>query len=149
MSMTHRRIVVTATGLALFATAALAQYTGPGKTEPQALPVLRTVAEVLAKPVDDQEVRIEGALVRKTGRDTYQFRDATGEIQVEIDGDDFPAGQPVGPETRVTVLGEVETRVMRAPEIDVDRLVVSTATAKPVEPARVEPTAVEPASIKP
>jgi uncharacterized protein (TIGR00156 family) len=136
--MTHRRIAMAATGLALFATAALAQYTGPGKTEPQALPVLRTVADVLAKPVDDQQVRIEGTLVRKTGRDTYQFRDATGEIQVEIDSDDFPAGQPVGADSRVTLLGEVETRVMRAPEIDVDRLVLAPATATPAEPKPVE-----------
>jgi uncharacterized protein (TIGR00156 family) len=132
--MSTHRIATTATVLAMFATAAVAQYTGPGKTEPKAAPVLNTVAQVLSKPVDDQQVQLEGTLVRKTGRDTYQFRDATGEIQVEIDGDDFPAGETVGAETRVTLLGEVETRVMRDPEIDVESLTLASSTAAaPVE----------------
>jgi uncharacterized protein (TIGR00156 family) len=129
--MNNRRIATTATVLTMFATAAIAQYTGPGKTEPKAAPIVRTVAEALSKPVDDQQVQLEGTLVRKTGRDTYQFRDATGEIQVEIDGDDFPAGEPVGPETRVKLLGEVETRVMRAPEIDVESVIVASPAVSP------------------
>ena len=131
--MNNRRITTTAAVLTMFATASIAQYTGPGKTTSEAAPVLHTVAQVTSKPVDDQQVQLEGMLVRKTGRDTYQFRDATGEIQVEIDSDDFPAGKPVGPETRVTLLGEVETRVMRAPEIDVERVILASSTAPSVE----------------
>lgn len=106
-------------------TVAFAQYTGPGKKAPQSLPTLKTVAEVLAKPVDDQPVELTGMLVQQTGRETFQFRDATGEIQVEIDRDDFPAGQPIGANTRVTLIGEVETRALRAPEIDTERLIVA------------------------
>lgn len=107
--------------------AAFAQYSGPGKRAPEQLPVLRTVSEVLAKPVDDQPVRLTGTLIRQTGNETFQFRDATGEIQVEIDDDDFPKGQVIGADTRVTLVGEVETRVMRAPEIDAEQLILAPA----------------------
>lgn len=122
--MKYRQIAAT-TAFALCATAAVAQYTGPGKVQPRTLPVLGTVADVLRNPVDDQPVRLEGTLVRQTGQETFTFRDATGEIQVEIERDEFPNNQPVGPETRVTILGEVETRLMREPEIDTERLLVS------------------------
>jgi uncharacterized protein (TIGR00156 family) len=107
---------------ALAATTAVAQYKGPGAQQPAAPVVLRKVAEVLKAPVDDQHVELTGVLVRQTGRETYVFRDDSGEIQVEIDRDDFPAGQPVDATTRVVIHGEVDTRLARAPEIDVERL---------------------------
>jgi uncharacterized protein (TIGR00156 family) len=121
--------------MALFTlhTPAVAQYNGPGKRAPEQLPVLRTVTEVLAKPVDDQRVHLSGTLVRQTGNETFQFRDATGEIQVEIDDDDFPRGQPIGADTPVTIVGEVETRAMRAPEIDAEQLILAPA-ASPATP---------------
>jgi uncharacterized protein (TIGR00156 family) len=128
MKATLRNSVAIA-GLISLSTVALAQYNGPGKRAPEQLPVLRTVSEVLAKPVDDQPVRLTGTLIRQIGNETFQFRDASGEIQVEIDDDDFPQGQAVGAETRVTLVGEVETRVMRAPEIDAEQLIVTPAEA--------------------
>jgi uncharacterized protein (TIGR00156 family) len=128
MKATLRNSVAIA-GLISLSTVALAQYNGPGKRAPEQLPVLRTVSEVLAKPVDDQPVRLTGTLIRQIGNETFQFRDASGEIQVEIDDDDFPRGQAVGAETRVTLVGEVETRVMRAPEIDAEQLIVTPAEA--------------------
>jgi len=123
------------TGAALLAlaaaTTAWSQFTGPGAQQPPASVVLRTVAEVLRKPIDDQPVQLTGSLVRQTGRETFVFRDATGEIQVEIDREDFPAGQPVGPDTIVVIDGEVDTRFMRKPEIDVERLRIGPATSAP------------------
>lgn len=112
---------------ALVAAAASAQYQGPGARTDAAPVVARSVAEVLRKPVDDQPVELSGTLVRQTGRETYLFRDATGEIQVEIDREDFPAGQPVAPDTRIVITGEVETRWLRKPEIDVESLRISVS----------------------
>lgn len=109
---------------ALAAASASAQYQGPGARTDATPSVVRTVAEVLRKPVDDQPVELTGTLVRQTGREAFLFRDATGEIQVEIDREDFPAAQPVGPDTRVVLTGEVETRLLRKPEIDVESLQV-------------------------
>lgn len=112
--------------LAVMATATHAQFTGPGAAQTASPAVLRTVAAVLAKPVDDQHVELTGTLAKQLGRETYLFRDATGEIQVEIDLEDFPAGQPVGPTTPVLITGEVDTRMLRAPEIDVETLRLAT-----------------------
>lgn len=110
------------------ASTAYAQYSGPGAREPAALPIARTVAEVLQKPQDDRPVELTGRLVSQTGRETFEFRDATGGITVEIDADDFPAGTPVNADVQVHLTGEVETRWMRKPHVEVDELRVLPAT---------------------
>lgn len=115
----NRAGIALLTMLAVTAAAtAFAQYTGPGARQA----VAHTVAEVLEDPRDDRPVDLTGNLVRQTGRKIYLFRDATGEIEAEIDAEDFPANQPVGPETRVRLSGEVEARLLRAPRLDVERL---------------------------
>lgn len=125
------------TGLAMTAalccsaSTATAQYVGPGAQAATALPVLRTVKEVIQAPVDDQPVEITGVIVRQTGRERFLFRDETGELQVEIDKEDFPAGQPIGGETRVVIIGEVDTRHLRAPRIDVDEVLLAPVASHP------------------
>jgi uncharacterized protein (TIGR00156 family) len=118
----------TALLLATAATATLAQYSGPGARKEAAPTVARTVAEVLKDAVDDRPVELSGTLVKQTGRETFLFRDATGEIQVEIDEEDFPAGQQIGADTRVVISGEIDARTMRKPEIDVERLRLAAAS---------------------
>ena len=117
--------------LAAAATAS-AQYTGPGARGPAALSVATTVAEVLKDPVDDRPVELTGTLMEQTGRETFVFADATGRLTVEIDAEDFPA-QPVGPEVRVHIVGEIETRLMREPRVEVEelRLASSAPEASP------------------
>ncbi|MET0281647.1 MAG: NirD/YgiW/YdeI family stress tolerance protein [Steroidobacteraceae bacterium] len=111
-----------ATALLLVSTAsaALAQYSGPGARKDAAPTVAHTVAEVLKDVVDDRPVELRGTLVQQIGRETFLFRDATGEIQVEIDAEDFPAGQPIAADTPVVISGEVDARTLRKPEIDVE-----------------------------
>lgn len=104
------------------ATTAWAQYTGPGAQAPASKTVARTVAEVLQDAADDRPVVLTGNLVEQTGRELFLFRDATGEIVVEIDAEDFPAGHPIGPDARVQIEGEIEARWMRKPRIEVERL---------------------------
>lgn len=116
------KIACTLALLAMATAPALAQYTGPGARKPASLPVAHTVAEVLQDPTDDRPVVLTGTLLRQTGRETFVFRDDTGEITVEIDAEDFPAGQPIGPTVRVQIIGEVEKRTLRKPLVEVDRL---------------------------
>jgi uncharacterized protein (TIGR00156 family) len=111
--------------LALGSATAVAQYQGPGASK---FALAQTVAEVLKDPTDDRPVVLTGTLVSQTGRESFVFRDATGEIQVEIDREDFPGGQPVGAETQVVIRGEVDARLMRKPRVDVERLQLATAT---------------------
>jgi uncharacterized protein (TIGR00156 family) len=121
----HRFITSVSVALALgsVATASLAQYVATGKFAPA-----HTVSEVLKDPVDDRRVELTGMLVQQTGRETFLFRDATGEIRVEIDAEDFPANQPIDASTRVLIHGEVEKKLTRKPVIDVERVQLAPAS---------------------
>ncbi|MFD4836557.1 YgiW/YdeI family stress tolerance OB fold protein [Achromobacter sp. NPDC058515] len=100
--------------ISAIAAPASAQFTGQG-----AQVATPTVAEILAKPVDGQMVRVQGHLLSKIKSETYTFSDGTGEIVMEIDDDDFPK-QPVTEKTKIEVLGEVDTGLRRPPEIEAE-----------------------------
>ncbi len=93
---------VLALGLSsLFATQAMAQFTGPSASGRPA-----TVAAA-------QEVRV-GTYVTLTGNivnhqrsDYFTFRDDTGEIRVEIASNVWQ-GRQVGPNDKVRIMGEVD-----------------------------------------
>jgi len=84
-----------------FATVAYAGFTGPGTTA-----TLKTVASVNSMQ-DDEKITLEGYLVKKIRSEHYIFRDASGEIEVEIDNEDFK-GVKVTPETKIRLVGEVD-----------------------------------------
>lgn len=109
----------------LCAAPAVAQYVGPAGAPEGVSPgyPLTTVAEIKADPRDDANVTLEGFLIRQIDRETYVFRDDTGEIEVEIDEDDFPR-QPVSETTRVRIEGEVDTHRLRDTDIDADRVMI-------------------------
>ena len=120
--------------LALSATAAIAQpasYTGPSNV-PQATNAtgsysgpsnvpLMTVKQLLETGRDDQVARLQGRLVSFEGDERYTFEDATGRITVEIDNEDFPAGQSISAEQKVELTGEFD-KGLRKTEFEVDRL---------------------------
>lgn len=110
-------LTLTIAPLALAVAPAHAQYTGPGAT-----PATTTVAEA-RKQRDDQSVVLRGTLVAKLGHERYRFKDATGEIEVEIDDKDLPP-QAIGASTVVELHGEVDTHRIKPTDIDVDRVVV-------------------------
>jgi uncharacterized protein (TIGR00156 family) len=97
-----------------------AQYEGPGQR-----PVLNTVGLVLSQGKDDQQVTLRGRLIRQIDEDTYRFTDGSGEIDVEIDDDDFPNAQ-IGEQTEIEIVGEIDTRRLRDPEIDADQVRILT-----------------------
>ena len=102
------------------AMSAHAQYVGPMGSGQSS-----SVKEILADPKDDQNVTLQGKLLRKTGSEKYIFSDGTGEITAEIDDDDFPQVR-VDENTRVEIHGEVDTGLRRPPEIEVDVIRVLT-----------------------
>ena len=71
---------------------------------------------------DDTNVTLEGYLVKKTKEEHYLFKDDTGEIEIEIDDEDF-RGQQVAPQTKVRIIGEVD-RDKNTITIDADYLEV-------------------------
>jgi len=101
--------------LPLLSTAAFATgYTGPG-----AAAQVTTVAAAL-EATDDTHVVLEGQIVKRLQDELYEFKDATGTIQVEIDDEDWPA-QKVSENTKVRLTGEVD-KDFNSHEVDVDRV---------------------------
>lgn len=114
------------------ATAQPAGYTGPSNAAkpaaqgsysgPSNVPLL-TVKQLLDTGKDDQHARLQGRIVSHDGGDRYTFEDASGRISVEIDDEDFPAGQAIGADQRVELLGEFD-KGLRKTEFEVDRITV-------------------------
>ncbi|MGG2398092.1 NirD/YgiW/YdeI family stress tolerance protein [Pseudomonas sp. SH1-B] len=101
--------------LPLLSTGAFAAgYTGPGAT-----PQVTTVSAAL-EAADDTHVVLEGQIVKRLQDELYEFKDATGTIQVEIDDEDWP-GQSVSETAKVRLTGEVD-KDFNSREIDVDRV---------------------------
>lgn len=65
---------------------------------------------ILANPVDDQHVQIQGYLLRQTAHDKYMFSDGTGEIVAEIKAKRLPA-EPINEKTKVELI--VSVRLMQ------------------------------------
>ncbi len=102
------------------ASLAHAQYQGPGSKPPKSAPQseIKNVADVLRHGRDDQQVTLSGTVVRKVGREKYLFRDASGELRIEIDDEVMPR-EPFDDKVRVEITGEVEKDFLRSVEIDV------------------------------
>ncbi|MGL6071407.1 YgiW/YdeI family stress tolerance OB fold protein [Craterilacuibacter sp.] len=95
--------------------AAHAEYTGPGAAAAAPAGVVTAVAA--AKMADHAAVTLEGQVVNKLGKDSYTFRDASGEIRVEIDHQYLPA-ENFDAATRVRLSGKVD-REISGVEVDV------------------------------
>ncbi len=67
---------------------------------------------------DDVPVVVVGNIVQRMGDEKYLFEDATGNIAVEIDDDNW-RGQTVSPSDKVKLYGEVDAGIFKT-EIDVD-----------------------------
>ena len=80
-------------------------------------PSITTVAQAL-KMKDDTNAVLRGNIVKKIKHEKYLFKDATGEIVVEIDDDDW-GGVTVGPNDTVELIGEIDKDFNKI-EFDVD-----------------------------
>jgi uncharacterized protein (TIGR00156 family) len=93
-------------------------FVGPN-ANPQAL---TTVQEALTLN-DEAKVVLQGNIINSLGDEKYTFKDATGEVVVEIDDEDWH-GVKVTPENRVEIIGEVDKDFAETPKIDVDVVTV-------------------------
>lgn len=105
--------------------AASAQFKGPKVPEKT-----YTVKEVLdnATRLDrsDAMVRIQGYIIKQINYDTYEFRDSTGTIQVEIDKKRLP-NKPFDQTTKLIIMGEVDYDLLRPVEIEVKEVLFADA----------------------
>ncbi|MXR37294.1 NirD/YgiW/YdeI family stress tolerance protein [Neisseriaceae bacterium B2N2-7] len=95
--------------------AAHAEYTGPGAV--LAAPATVVTAAAAARLADHAAVTLEGNVVNKLSKDKYTFRDASGEIRVEIDHKYLPA-ENFDATSRVRLSGKVDKEISGV-EVDV------------------------------
>jgi uncharacterized protein (TIGR00156 family) len=100
-----------------------------GRLETAAATRVYTVKEVLGSRQDDQDVVLRGRIVRHVKGEDYIFADSTGEIEVEIDDDDYPRDR-VPMNTDVEIRGEVDLDRNRPPTIEVDEIVRAPTRAR-------------------
>lgn len=98
--MKRRQFVVASGGL--FAGSAFAQFSGPSATGRAS-----KVADLRGVRLGSY-VTVSGNVVAHQRGNYFTFRDGTGEIRVEIDNAVWQ-GRAVSPETKVRLLGEVDT----------------------------------------
>lgn len=81
---------------------AMAAYTGPQEQNKVSVAQLKDLA-------DDSWATLEGKLVKHLGGENYMFRDASGEVEVEVEVDqDVWRGTEVGPDDLIRIRGEVD-----------------------------------------
>lgn len=102
-------------GLLTVSSTASAQFVGPVQG------AQTTVSSVLAHPVDDQYVTLNGKITSAVSDDKYMFTDNTGTIKVEIDHEIF-AGRQITPNMSVQIWGKIDKDFLKDPKIDVKRL---------------------------
>ncbi len=107
-----KKLIITTT-LALISGSALAAFNDP---ETAAISTVKAAQNAS----DDSYVLLTGNIVQALGNETYLFKDNTGEIQVEIDNEDW-MGQDVSPQDRVAIRGEVDSEWTKT-QIDVDTI---------------------------
>jgi len=93
-------------------TVAFAGFVGPGSTT--GLATVKSVHDMR----DDDKVTLEGYIIKEIRSEHFIFKDTTGEIEIEIDNEDFK-NITVTPETRVRISGEIDKEFMSV-TIDVD-----------------------------
>lgn len=84
-----------------------------------------TVAEALTLN-DDANVVLTGKIVNNLGDEEYTFRDATGDIIIEIDDEDWN-GVKITPEDTIEINGEVDKDINEPVKIDVKTFTVKQA----------------------
>jgi uncharacterized protein (TIGR00156 family) len=82
-------------------------FTGPGAAYAKAVQAPLVTVEAAKGLPDDTKVTLRGNITRALGGKKYMFRDATGEIVVEI-GNKTWRGMSVGEQDLVEIFGEVD-----------------------------------------
>ena len=93
-----------------------------GFNGPNAISVINTVKEA-SHADDNAAVELTGYIISSIGNENYMFKDATGEIKIEIDQKDWH-GLTVMPTTKIIIRGEVD-KDWTVRTIDVDTVILA------------------------
>ena len=121
------RILIASALALVLAAPAFAAFEGPAASGqpgsfkgPGAVAVADTVAKAL-EARDETPVELEGRIISAAKEhEEYVFQDRTGTIIIELD-DELFHGRTVTPENTIRIWGEVDTKLGRNSEVEVDR----------------------------
>lgn len=113
-----KKIFLTLVALIASANMAKAQFEGPSANS-----LAPTTVQNALQMNDDAKVVLEGNIVNSLGDEKYTFKDASGEVTVEIDDEDW-RGVKVTPEDKVEISGEVDKDRYKPTKIDVDKVII-------------------------
>jgi len=106
--------------ITFFVTDAYGQYTGPATTDKTyTVKEVREKASKLDKK--DELVKVRGFIVKQINKDTYEFRDSTGTIMVEIDKEDLPS-VPFNDKTELVMICEVDHDLLEGIEMEAEHI---------------------------
>lgn len=83
---------------------------------------LTTVSALLENGRNDQQVVLQGRIIRHTGEDAYRFADNTGETEIEIDAKNWRTNTPIDKKTEVRLHGEYEKELFGQAKIEVQQI---------------------------
>ncbi|EHU4958154.1 NirD/YgiW/YdeI family stress tolerance protein [Vibrio parahaemolyticus] len=95
--------MILASMVALLSSSAFAAFNGPE------ISVINTVKDA-QNATEDSAVMLSGHIIQSLGNETYLFKDSTGEIEVEIDNEEW-MGLDVTPNDKVAIRGEIEVEI--------------------------------------
>lgn len=95
---------------------AVAGFSGSNGDSPKS-----TVAQALKVKKDDTPIQLTGKIIRQIDNDEFIFRDATGEIKIDVE-DEAWQGLNVSPNETITIFGKVDHEAFEANTIDVYRV---------------------------
>ncbi|MBP5215992.1 MAG: NirD/YgiW/YdeI family stress tolerance protein [Alphaproteobacteria bacterium] len=111
-----KKIFLTLVAIIASVNMAKAQFEGPG-----AAPNGPTTVQEALKMNDETRVVLDGKIIKSLGDEKYIFKDATDEVMVEIDDEEW-GGVKVTPENTVEIIGEVDKDRNEPTKIDVDSI---------------------------
>lgn len=101
------------------------QYKGPGSADKTDR--IYSVKEIKddASRLDRSDilVKVKGYIIMQISKDTYEFKDATGTLQVEIDKKKLPA-KPFDDKTELIIIGEVDYDLLEPVELEAEQVLI-------------------------
>ena len=98
-----------------------AQFQGPGGADKT-----YSVKEIIDNPSrldrSDALVKVQGYIVKQINMDTYEFKDSTGNILVDIDKKKLPT-RPFDDKSELILIGEVDNNLLGPVEIEVKEVI--------------------------
>lgn len=96
------------------------QFQGPGVTD-KTHSIKEIIKNAYLLDRSDAMVKVQGFIVKQINSDTFEFKDKTGTLKVEIDKKHLP-NSPFDDKTELILIGEIDYDLLKPVEMDVNEV---------------------------